>query len=184
MISRYIRLVIVGALLMASGYVGQAQDLPADIRSKADAEIARLKSWSTDPEIVHAVESYNRASSAEAKSMTNAKWKSLSILDPFVRSLSKNDLAAHLKAKKDDAMVEIFVSGADGGKVAFLSKTTSWSHKGQPKHEVPMSGKTYIGPIDVDESSGQRQFQVGLPVLAEGKPIGSIVVGLRVANLK
>jgi len=116
--------------------------------------------------------------------MTNEKWKELSVLDPSVRSFSKNALADYLKSKKDDSISEVFVNGADGGKVAFLSKTTSWNHKGKPKHEVPMSGKVYIGPVEMDESSGQQQFQVGLPVMADGKAIGSIVVGLKVAALR
>ena len=76
------------------------------------------------------------------------------------------------------------MSGADGTKVAFLAKTTSWSHKGRDKHQIPMSGKTWYGPMEVDESSGIQQIQVGIPVLDGGKPIGSIVVGLSVAKLR
>jgi hypothetical protein len=68
--------------------------------------------------------------------------------------------------------------------VAFLSKTSNWSHKDKDKHRVPMTGKTWIGPVEVDESSGQQQVQVAIPVLDGGKPIGSIVVGLSTARLK
>ena len=46
-----------------------------------------------------------------------------------------------------------------------------------------MSGKTYIGPMALDESTGMQEIQVGLPVLENGKPIGSIVVGLSVSRL-
>ena len=48
---------------------------------------------------------------------------------------------------------------------------------------MPMSGKTYIGPLAMDESSGLQEIQVGLPVLENGKPIGSVVVGLSVSKL-
>jgi hypothetical protein len=78
---------------------------------------------------------------------------------------------------------EAFVSGADGGKVAFLGKTSNWSHKGKPKHDQPMSGKTWQGQVEVDESSGLQQVQVAVPVLDGGKPIGSLVVGLSVGKL-
>ena len=116
--------------------------------------------------------------------MTNEKWANLSILDPYVRSFTKNPLATYLKTRKDDQISECFVSGADGRKIAFFAKTTSWSHADKPKHLQPMSGKTYIGPIAVDESTGQQEIQIGIPVLAGGKPIGSIVVGLAVAKLR
>ena len=67
--------------------------------------------------------------------------------------------------------------------MAFLSKPSSWSHAAGDKHRVPMTGKLWIGPAEVDESSGQLQVQVGLPVLDGGKAIGSIVIGIRVSAL-
>jgi hypothetical protein len=73
------------------------------------------------------------------------KWHSLSILDLFVRGIGKSAISQHLKAVCNDQIVKIFVSGADGGKVGFNAKTEHWTHKGMPKHEVPMSGKTWIG---------------------------------------
>jgi hypothetical protein len=161
-----------------------AQSLPGDIKAKAEAKINEIKAWGSDPQVVAAVQAYNSSPPVEAKGMTNDKWKELSVLDPGVRSFSKNTLGEFLKSKKDDSVSEAFVSGADGGKVAFLSKPTSWNHKGKPKHEVPMTGKVFIGPIEMDESSGQQQFQVGVPVLADGKPVGSIVVGLKVVSLR
>jgi len=133
---------------------------------------------------VAAVKAHNAGPSAEVKAMNNDKWKTLSLLDPFVRSFSRNPLGEHLKTKKDAIITEAFVSGADGCKVAFLAKTTSWSHKGKDKHEVPMTGRMWYGPVEVDESTGQQQVQVGLPVLDGGKPIGSIVAGLSMAKLK
>jgi len=172
------------AAVMACSSLGLSQNLPPEIKAKAEAKITELKAWGSDPQVVNAVLAYNASSPSEAQGMTNEKWKGLSVLDPAVRSFSKNPLAEYLKSKKDESISEIFVSGRDGGKVAFLSKPSYWNHKGKPKHEVPMTGKVYVGPIEVDESSGQQQFQVGLPVLAGGKPVGSIVIGLRAANFR
>lgn len=167
----------------ASGF-GQA---PAEIKAKVDAEIKHLAPLSTDPEIVNAVKSHNAtAASAEAQAMTNDQWRGLSVLDPFVRAVAKSPLSEYLKSKKtaDETIAKIFVSGEDGFKVGFDAKTEHWTHKGMPKHEVPMSGQTWIGPVKVDDSTGQQLIQVGLPVLNSGKPIGSIVVGLRVDKLR
>ena len=40
------------------------------------------------------------------------------------------------------------------GKAAFFGKTSSWIHKGKPKHDLPMSGKTWTGAPELDQSSG------------------------------
>jgi hypothetical protein len=47
-----------------------------------------------------------------------------------------------------------------------------------------MTGETWIGAVKVDDSTGQQLIQVGLPVLDGKKPIGSVVVGLRVDKLR
>jgi hypothetical protein len=78
----------------------------------------------------------------------------------------------------NDEIIKVFVNGKDGGKVGYNAKTEHWSHKGTPKHEVPMKGKTWIGTVKLDESTGMQLIQVALPVRSAGKPIGSIVFGL------
>ena len=84
-----------------------------------------------------------------------------------MQALVRNPAGQLLKARKTDFISEAFVSDAAGLKVAFLAKTTHWSHRGKPKHEVPMSGKSWQGPVEVDESSGRQQVQIAVP---EGKP--------------
>jgi hypothetical protein len=110
--------------------------------------------------------------------MTQAKWKSLSVLSNEVKFFSKNALAEYLKTKRTDAVAECFVSIADGTKAAFFAKTTSWSHKGAAKHDNPMANKTWMGESDMDESTGKVLVQISFPVLDAGKPIGSVVIGL------
>jgi hypothetical protein len=165
-------------ILFGMAVSSTAASLPADLEAKVNAKAQALKAWSSDPQIVGAVKTYNTSPPAEVQGMSEEKWKALPGLAPVVRSLSSNPLARHLMGKTDTVVTEIFVSGSNGGKVAFLSKTTSWSHAGNPKHDVPMKGKTWIGPLEVDQSSGQEQVQVSLPVLDGQTPIGSIVVGL------
>jgi len=167
---------------VVSGF-GQA---PPELKARLDAKIKQLSSLSSDAEIVKAVKAHNATpADAESQSMTNDKWRSLSVLDPFVRATAKTSLSEYLKNKKksDEAIAKIFVSGADGFKVGFDAKTEHWTHKGMPKHEVPMTGETWIGTVKVDDSTGQQLIQVGLPVLDVGKPIGSVVIGLRVDKL-
>jgi hypothetical protein len=134
--------------------------------------------------VVGAVKAQNAALPADLAAINQEKWKALTILDPFVRSFGKNAAGEFLKGKKTEMVSEAFLSDATGVKVAFLSKPSSWSHKGKEKHDVPMTGKNWQGPVEVDESTGQQQVQVAVPVLDGGKPIGSLVVGLRLSKLK
>jgi len=156
----------------------------AAAQAKVDAKIAEIQHWVADPAIVNAVKAHNAAPlPPEQAALTQDKWKALSVLDPVVRSFSKNEAAAFLKTKKSEWLSEAFLSDAKGFKVAFLSKTSNWSHAGKPKHEVPMTGKTWQGKIEIDESTGSQQLQVAVPVLDGGQPIGSLVVGLSLSKL-
>jgi hypothetical protein len=161
----------------------QAEGLPPEAQAKVDKALKDIQIWASDPVLVKAVKAQNAALPADHAAMTQDKWKAATILDPFVRSFSKNDAGTFLKTKKSDIISEAFVSDAQGLKVGFLAKTTGWSHKGNPKHEQPMSGKTWQGKVEVDESTGLQQVQISVPVVDEGKPIGSLVVGLVVSKL-
>lgn len=160
------------------------ESLSPEIKAKVEAKLSSLKVLGSDPVVVAEVKAYNENPPAEAVGMTQEKWNELTLVSPEVKAFTKNKLATYLKSKKDESISEMFVSGANGNKVAFLSKPSNWSHKGKPKHEEPMKGKTWIGPIEVDASTGIQQVQVSFPVLDGNKPIGSIVVGISVAALK
>jgi hypothetical protein len=173
--------VVPAVAIFAAASFAQA---PPELQAKLNAEIKQLTALGHDPQIVSAVKAYNAATpSPEAKGMTNEKWHSLTLFDPFVRGIGKNALSEYLKTKRDDVVVKIFVSGADGGKVGFDAKTEHWTHKGLPKHEVPMSGQVWTGTVKLDDSTGLQLIQVAMPVLDEGKPIGSMVFGLRADKL-
>jgi hypothetical protein len=175
---------LVSAVMVLISTAGFAQ-APPEIKAKFDAKVKQLQRFSSDPQIVSAVKSYNAtAPSVEAKAMTNEQWRSLSLFDPFVRSIGKSAFSEYLKTLRDDEVAKIFVSGADGGKVGFDAKTEHWTHKGMPKHDVPMSGQMWVGSVKLDDSTGLQMIQVSFPVLDAGRPIGSIVFGLRSDRLR
>ena len=178
-----ISLGMVTACLAWVSWAAAGADLDPALQAKIDAKIKEVQAWATDPVLVNAIKKHNTGLTPDESAMTQDKWQSLSILDPFVRAYTKNEAAAFLKAKQSDVVTEAFVSGADGTKVAFIAKTTNWSHKGKEKHEAPMAGKTWTGSIETDESTGQRQVQISVPVMDGGKPIGSLVIGLGVSKL-
>lgn len=160
----------------------KAADLPADKKAALDKQIEALKTWTEDKVIIDAVKASN--ASPEGKDMTQEKWAKLPVLDAVVRGFTKNVAAEELKKLKGAVVTEAFLNNSAGTKVAFLAKTSNWSHKGKPKHDDPMAGKTWIGKVEVDESSGKSQIQVAVPVKDGGTVVGSLVVGFSVDDLK
>lgn len=163
--------------------LAQAQASDPAVQAKLDAKLKALQTWAAEPVIVNAVKAHNSSPPPEAAAMTQDKWKAASVLDPFVRAFTKNAAAELLKGKKTEALSEAFICGADGTKVAFLAKPSGWSHKGKAKHDDPMAGKTWQGEVEVDESSGQQQVQIAVPILDGGKPIGSLVAGYSLSKI-
>ena len=172
---------MLGLLLSCS--LAMADGISKEVQAKIDAKVKEIQSWAGDPAIVKAVSAHNAGLPPEAAALDQEKWKALTLLDPVVRAYTKNDAGQFLKARKDDVISEAFISGADGTKVGFLSKPTNWCHKGKPKHDQPMAGKTWQGQVEVDESTGQQQVQVAVPVMDKDKAIGSLVVGLSISKL-
>jgi len=178
--------VVVVLLTVALGatLVRAADSMDPKVQGKIDAAVKEVQGWASDPVIVEGVKAVNAGLSDDAKAMTQEKWTALALTDPFVRAFAKNGVAQFIKSKKGELITEAFVSAADGTKVAFLSKTTNWCHKGMAKHEDAMAGKTWQGPVEVSASTGVPRVQVSMPVKDGDKVIGSLVVGLNVNKLK
>lgn len=172
------------ALALASfAWTVQAENLTPKQQANVAARTKEIQTWAAAPAVVSAVKAQNVSLPADYASMNQDKWKGLTVLDPLVRNLTRTPAAELLKSKKSEAVSEAFLSDANGNKVAFLAKTTSWSHKGMPKHDEPMAGKTWTGRPEMDASTGVMQVQIAVPVLDGDKPIGSLVVGLRLSKL-
>ena len=172
---------IFSTLMLANVY---ANELTAEQSAVLTKQIEEVKKLAADPKVVEAVKAVNTTPLADYKDMTQDKWKELPVLDPKVRYFSKTPAAEVLKSKKNEMMNEAFLNAADGTKVAFIAKTSGWSHKGKPKHDDPMAGKTWQGKVEMDESTGLQSIQVAVPVVDGGKKIGSLVVGFSVSKLK
>lgn len=161
--------------------MGASAALTAEQKTALDKQIEMVKGWASNATIVAAVKA---GAGADYATMTQDAWKALPVLDAKVRALSKTPAAEVLKKNKSDAVSEAFLNAADGTKVALLSKTSNWSHKGKAKHDDPMAGKTWIGDVEVDESTGAQQIQIAVPVMDAGKAVGSLCVGFTVSKLK
>ena len=174
---------VVMCLALSTSMVAFADDLKPEQSTKLDALIKTAEGWAKDPAIVAAIKDYNTTPRASTKSMTQDQWAKLTVMDPIVKEIRGNEAAKKLASYKSDQVSEAFLSGADGTKVAFIAKTSNWSHKGKPKHDEPMAGKTWKGKVEKDDSTGLQAIQFSVPVLDGGKAIGSLVIGVSVAKL-
>lgn len=173
---------LVGLLVALVGPVFGEGVSPA-MQARISARVVEIKAWAADPVIVQAVSAHNLKPPADHVALTDAAWKALPANASLVLSFAQNPAGVFLKAKHAGWVAEAFVSDAKGTKVTFLAKPTHWTHAGNPKHDVPMSGKVWQGKVELDQSSGQTQIQVAVPVLdAAQKPIGSLVVGIAVGQ--
>lgn len=164
------------ALLLPVALHGQA--LSQRVEAGIDQGLTLAREIAADVQIVSAVTAQNQALGVEYAGMTQERWEGLGEMNRLVRALAKNQAADVLRAKRTVGISEAFLSDASGRKVAFLSKPTNWCHLGKPKHDLPMSGQVWKGKLELDRSSGFRQIQIAVPVLQDGKAIGSLVIGL------
>src|SRR5436305_14883583 len=125
-VRRLKRFILVVSILLSG--VARAEDLERETVAKVEVKVKEVQAWAADPVIVRAVQAQNENPPADMRNMNQQTWKGLSILDPMVRKFTKNAVGQFLKLKKDVTVSEAFVSSADGTKLGFLSKPTSWNH--------------------------------------------------------
>jgi hypothetical protein len=180
-----VSLVIALAGLLAHTTWAGFEITPA-VQKELDKQVGQVKTWAADPVIVKAVLAQNEK--GPVPGMDNPKWKTLRRSDAFVKEFQSNPAGQYLKrkiAESSGTYSEAFLSGAQGEKVAFFEKTTSYLHKGMPKFDVPFtSGKSWQGQPEFDESSQTHQIQIAVPVLNESKPVGVLVVGVSLTKLE
>ena len=162
----------------------RGETLAPEKQKKIDKLVAQVQSWASDPVIVNAVKAQNAHLPEGFSSMTQEKWTELTIMDSFVKGLMKSEVGLFLKSKKTEEFTLILINDAQGYKVGYVTKSLNWNHKGLPQHEQPLQGKVFQGEPKVHPATGVNQILMGVPVLDNGKPIGSIVFGVSVAALE
>ncbi|MGE3539875.1 MAG: hypothetical protein AB7N91_20885 [Candidatus Tectimicrobiota bacterium] len=182
-----VTLALGSALLLwtASAQAASFEMTPA-IQALLEQQKTLVTAWAADPALVQGVQAQN--AKGPLAGMDNARWKTLRRTEADIKAFQSNPAGQWLKHKLDASggvFNEAFVNAAQGEKVAFVEKTSSYIHKGQPKFDVPFStGKAWQGTAEFDESSQTYAIQIAVPVLADSKPIGVLVVGVNLSHLE
>jgi hypothetical protein len=174
------------AILLGVAAAQAAFEITPAIQAELDRQKRIVAGWAADPVIVKAVVEQNAR--GPLPGMDNAKWKVLRRSDPIVRAFQSNAAGQFLRAKMEASrgmITEAFLSAAQGEKVAFAEKTTSYIHKGVAKFDVPFTTRgAWQGRPEFDESAQTYQIQISVPVLADGAPVGALVVGVSLSQLE
>jgi hypothetical protein len=179
--------VVAGAVGMAmiASLAWAAFEITPPVQKEIDKSIETVKAWAANPVIIKAVMAQN--GKGPIAGMDNAKWKAVRRSDDLVKGFQGCEAGQFLKQKlteSSELFSEAFLNAAQGEKVAFVEKTTSYTHKGSPKFDVPFGGKPWQGQPEFDESTQTHQVQVSVPVVADGKPAGVLVVGINLTKLE
>ncbi len=103
----------------------------------------------------------------------------------YAMQLQSNLSGSFLKNKliqSSSLYVEAFLCGNQGEVVGEYPKTTDYWQGDEQKFIDSYnngSGKTFIGPLQYDESTRTYSVQISVPVIDNGKTIGVLIVGLR-----
>ena len=155
------------------------------------------------PEVVHAAadsEIVKAVKAQNAKGVTldkiqelDKKWMETTdaAKEPtaFMESINSNTAAQVLTRiqKIKPYLVEFILTDNQGSNVALTGMTSDYWQGDEPKFTNAFAdgkGNTYIARPQKDKSTGEIISQVSVPVMSDGKAIGTLTVGVRPDKLK
>jgi hypothetical protein len=145
-----------------------------------------------DPVIVKAVKEQNAQGLTLAKIQENDKiWMATTDAHKaptaFMKSIASNAAAKRLAKLEKPYMVEFILTDNQGANVAVTGMTSDYWQGDEPKFSNAFAngkGEIYIARPQKDKSTGEVISQVSVPVMSDGKAIGTLTVGVRPDKLK
>jgi hypothetical protein len=187
-----VALVAVAAIaLQVGGAV--ADDYTAQL---TDLAKTKIKAFAENPVVVAAIVAQNAATAGYDQAKIDAldkQWRAeVDAADkPLIKTTMGNDASKFLAKVQDDSkglITEIFATDDKGLNAAQSTVTSDYWQGDEDKFSKTFPvGKdaVFVGEVEQDESTQQFQQQVSITVddPASGKPIGSITVGVSLAQL-
>lgn len=107
----------------------------------------------------------------------------------FMKSFASNAAAQTLAKiqKSKPYLVEFILTDDQGANVALTGMTSDYWQGDEPKFSNAFAngkGDIYIARPQKDKSTGEVISQVSVPVMSDGKAIGTLTVGVRPEKLK
>jgi len=170
---------LAGSMLVGSAIAREVKDVVKDVEQAA-----------ANPAVVAAVKDQNAQGMSLSKIQEMDKtWMAAQRPTAFMNSLTENEAAkalAKIEASKP-FMVEFILTDNQGANVAITGMTSDYWQGDEPKFTNAFAdgkGNTYIARPQKDKSTGEVISQVSVPVMSNGKAIGTLTVGVRADKLK
>ena len=171
--------ILTGVLCAASALAAEVKDTVPEIVQAA-----------TNAVVVNAVKEQNAQAVPLAKIQeTDKAWIDSKIPTEFMKSLTTNAAAQALAkiGKSKPYLVEFILTDNQGANVAITGMTSDYWQGDEPKFTNAFAdgkGEIYIARPQKDKSTGEVISQVSVPVMSDGKAIGTLTVGVRPVMLK
>jgi hypothetical protein len=140
--------------------------------------------------VVKAVKEQNDKGMSLAKIQEiDKEWIDAKAPNDFMKSLTLNAAAKELSKieLRKSYLVEFILTDNQGANVAITGMTSDYWQGDEPKFTNAFAdgkGNIYIARPQKDKSTGEVISQVSVPVLSDGKAIGTLTVGIRQAELQ
>ncbi len=172
---------VAGILIVPSAVSAGTSELPKSLLQFAESELRQI---GRDQVIVQAV----RAQNAKKGSLKRIKeidewWKASEDVEPFMFDLMRNRCALTLENFQvhNKFVLEAFVMDNQGALVALTNKTSDYWQGDEDKFTESYmngAGAIHYGDVEYDESTGEIQIQISVPVMDGGRAIGAITFGI------
>jgi hypothetical protein len=171
----------VGTALFGETAAQTPADVPNSLVSYTESVLVK---FAETPSIVQYVETQNarRVRAADLKAL-DEKWAASTTVEGYMWELMRNRLAWELTSfqYQHRFIVETFAMDSRGAIVAETSRTSSF-YKGEAEKFTAAyangAGALWYGPAAFDESTGEMEIQVSVPVMKGARAIGVICFGV------
>lgn len=172
-----------GALVPASAQAPAAEmkDVPASLVAYAEST---LSAAARTPAVVQFVEGQNaRKARVEDLKALDRRWAAAPGVEPYMWDLLRNRLALVLVdfQYRHKFVTEAFAMDAQGAIVAETNRTSTY-YKGEAEKFTAAfaagAGAIWYGPAAYDDSTGETEIQVSVPVMKGTRAIGAICFGI------
>ncbi len=178
-------LLAVGATSVDAGF--SQPHLARLLRNKVED----IRELAANDAVIRAVREHNAIGQSlpEIKQLDEA-WIAAKGMTPLKKSLQENAVGAYFRTLVDfnrSIYSELFLTDRNGATVAAYPATTDYWQGDEKKWSEAFnggSGKVYIGPVGFDQSSQVNSVQISVPVTADAKTIGVLVVGVKLSYLQ
>jgi len=167
-------------VLMTSGLINNgnvfAGELTPEVNSQIQAYKEKLSKWSSDKDIIKAVEEMN----ARAVSMSNQTWKTLAKDTPEVMKFQKSTAGKKLTDwQKDKLLGKLFLRDGKGNLVASSKKPAIFNISERKAFTKAITGNAWSSAkAKPDPTTNLASIQISAPVISKGKSIGVIHTSL------